>query len=230
MAPLESILIKRSILTSNLEQSRCTTKLTLFLVSINRPIKRNLNMWCLAHLNHVGPLNGHLWPLLSLKRVGAIDRLPTCNCLTMQSFKNNTLYLLLQTCSIISLVINSSLNLIFPCNTTHLDSMNQAKSFVSLLCHLASTNINTFQWDSSVPLTLPSKSRKKFYMMLKTPVSTLAILVLSPSLGNIIFYSLNFTSVLSQWFHRQSTQMQMGHSGNVLAWPLAHTHCFEALV
>ncbi|KAL7447938.1 hypothetical protein ACHAXS_000111 [Conticribra weissflogii] len=39
-------------------------------------------------------------------------------------------------------------------------------------------------WDSNVPLTLPSKSWKRYSTMLKTQVFTLMILVPSPSLGN----------------------------------------------
>ncbi len=47
--------------------------------------------------------------------------------------------------------------------------------------------------DSSVPMTLPSKSWKKFYVMWKTPMSKSTILVTFPSLWNISsYYSIKY--------------------------------------
>ncbi len=66
MALWESILIKKFTLTLNLEQSQCTTTLTLFLMCTNRPLKRNLITWLsLVSFNHAGPLNGHSCSSLS---------------------------------------------------------------------------------------------------------------------------------------------------------------------
>ncbi len=123
MAHWEYILIKRLTLTSNLEQSRCTTMLTLFLMSTNRPLKRNLTTWLsLVSLNHVGPLNGYLRPSISLRRMVTFDKLPTYAHSIKLSFANHILYLSLQTCSIAYLDTNSLQNLTFPCNTTHLET------------------------------------------------------------------------------------------------------------
>ncbi|KAL7460815.1 hypothetical protein ACHAXS_001257 [Conticribra weissflogii] len=119
------------------------------------------------------------------------DKLPTYTHSIKLSFANNTPYPSLKTCLIESLVANSLPNLTFPFNTTHLNLMKQAKSFVSLSRLLANANTNASLWDSNVPQTLPSnKSWKKSYMMSKTPASTLMILVPSLSLGNNTFYLL----------------------------------------
>ncbi len=53
----------------------------------------------------------------------------------------------------------------------------QVKNFASLSCHLANTNTNISPWDSNAPLTLPSKSWKKYYVMLTILVYILTILV-----------------------------------------------------
>ncbi|KAL7462484.1 hypothetical protein ACHAXS_004983 [Conticribra weissflogii] len=100
------------------------------------------------------------------------------------SYANNILYQSSPTCSTASLATNSSPNLIFQCNITHLNSTSRAKSF-ALSSHLsASTNTNVYPWDSNVPLILPNKSWKKFYAMSMTPASTLMTLVPFPSPGN----------------------------------------------
>ncbi|KAL7459994.1 hypothetical protein ACHAXS_000465 [Conticribra weissflogii] len=105
----------------------------------------------------------------------AFDKLPTYAHSIKLSFKNSTHQLSLQTCLIASLDTNSLPNLSFACNTTHFNLMNQAKSSVSSSHHLANTNTNAFLWDSNVPLTLFSKSWRRYYTMLKTPVSILNI-------------------------------------------------------
>ncbi len=99
MALWESIPIKRFTLTSNLELNWCTTVLTLFLMSINKPLKRNLTtLSSLVSLNHAGRLNGHPQPLLSLKWMVAFDKLQTYAHSTKQSFAKNILYLSSQIC------------------------------------------------------------------------------------------------------------------------------------
>ncbi len=73
-----------------------------------------------------------------------------------QSFANNILYLSLQRCLIASLVTYSIPNSTFLCNTTHLNLINQARSFISLSRLLAITNTNIFLWDSNVPQLCPA--------------------------------------------------------------------------
>ncbi len=102
---------------------------------------------------------------LSLERIVPFDKLLTYAHLKKQSFTNNILYLSSQICLISSLVTNSLPNLTFPCNTTHLNLMNQAKSSVSLSCLWVNANTIVFLWDSNVPLILPSKSWGKYHAM-----------------------------------------------------------------
>ncbi|KAL7460260.1 hypothetical protein ACHAXS_000722 [Conticribra weissflogii] len=115
--------------------------------------------------------------------MAAFNKLPIYIHSIKLSFKNNILYLSLQTCSITSLVKNSLPNLTFLCNTTPLNLMNQAKSFVSLSRLSENTNTNAFLWDSNVPKIFLSKSWRRYYMMSKTLVSILTVLVPSLSLG-----------------------------------------------
>ncbi len=136
-------------------------------------IKRNLNTWLsLAYLNHVGPLNGHPQPSLSLKKMAKYNKLQTYVHSIKLSFENNTPYKSSPTCLIASLDTNSLPNLTSQCNTTLSNLTNQAKSVMSLSGPLANTNTNISLWDSNVPLTLPRKSWTRYYMMLKTPVLT----------------------------------------------------------
>ncbi len=91
MALWESIPIKRFTLTSNLELNWCTTALTLFLMSIDRPLKRKLTTWAsVVSLNHAGHLNGYPQPSLSQTRMVAFDKLPAYAHSIKQSFANNT--------------------------------------------------------------------------------------------------------------------------------------------
>ncbi|KAL7460055.1 hypothetical protein ACHAXS_000726 [Conticribra weissflogii] len=102
------------------------------------------------------------------------------------SYENNIHYQSSPICLTESPDTSSLLNLTFPCNITHLNSMNQVKNFVSLSHPSANTNTNAYQWVSNVPLTLPSKSWRKFYAMSKTPAFILMTLVHFPSRGNTI--------------------------------------------
>ncbi|KAL7452412.1 hypothetical protein ACHAXS_000275, partial [Conticribra weissflogii] len=81
------------------------------------------------------------------------DKLQTYAHSIKLSFENNTPFQSSQTCSTTSLVTNSLPNSTFQCNTTLLNLMNLAKSFVSLSCPSANTNTNISLWDSNVPLT-----------------------------------------------------------------------------
>ncbi len=160
------------------------------------------------------------------------NKLPTYTHSIKQSFENNTPYQSLQTCLTASLVTNSSLNLIFPCNITHSNLTNLAKSIVSLSQPLANMNTNASPWDSNVLLTFPSKSWKRSYTMYMAPVFIWTIywcFLLHLGTPHVTSWH-NSTLTRSQWLHRQSTQMWMGYSGTWLAWLFAHTHWFEALV
>ncbi len=232
MAPLESILIKMSTLTSNWEQSWCNTQLTLYLMSTNKSFKKNsTTLLSLVSLNHTGPLNGHPRPLLSLRRMGAFDKLLLYSHSIKLSFANNTIYLSLRTCLTTALATNSSLNLTFPCNTTHLNLMNQAKSSVSFHT-LWQIQIQTSPHGLQMCTRhCPASYEGSFSQCQQHQCLPLWYWCFFFHLGSPHFTSWQNTILVgSQRLHHQSAQMQMGHAGNWLALLLAHTHWFEALV
>ncbi len=87
LALLESNLIRRVTLTSNLELSQCITALTPFLTYIDKLSKKNSITWStLASLNHLGPLNECSLPLLFPKRMVGFGKSLIHAHLTMQLY------------------------------------------------------------------------------------------------------------------------------------------------
>ncbi len=146
----------------------------------------------MVELGILEPCSASEWASLAfiIPKKDGFDKLLTYTHSIKQSFANNILYISSQICFIASLVTNYLPNLTFPCNTTHLNLMIQAKSFVSLSRLLANTNTNVFLRDSNVPSTLPSKSWKKYDTISTTQMSTLTTLVSSLSIGSTTFYFL----------------------------------------
>ncbi len=165
-------------------------------LSINKLSKRNSIIWStLVSLNLVEPLNP--WPSLFHKRMATSDKSLIYACSIEQSSANKILYpsshFMLDCISGYKFFTKLDIS----SNIVPLSLLNQAKSFASLSHRLANTNTDVSPWDSNAPLTFFRKSWRKYYVMLKTPVYILMMLVPSCLPGNIISY--NLTKYSTGW-------------------------------